>query len=73
MTTTTFKKLISPFKQCYVAQQMGISQAYLSQIMKGRQPISAKTAYQMAQFAESHVFVLKNKKLNISNLAKKVK
>ena len=65
MTISKFKELIKPFKQGYVAQQMGISQAYLSQVLKGKQVISRKTAAQMAKFVENHECSMKNNMLKV--------
>ena len=58
MTTKQFKEFIKPFKQSYVADCMGISEAYLSQVMNGRHKVSNKTAKAMERFCTNHSCVV---------------
>ena len=49
-----FKKSIKPFKQGYVAEQLQITQAYLSQVLRGRRTPSEKIIRRMGEFISVH-------------------
>lgn len=54
MTAIEFKNKLNPFKQGYVAKELNLTEGYLSQVLRGKQPLSSKTEKLLTDFLKKH-------------------